>query len=200
MRARTAILGFLLVVLVGCAPSGAWVWVKDAPATPTQEGEGYRMTTGDTVSVRVFGQDNLSTRARIRPDGMIAVPIVGDVLFRNRRPGDVAAELEAQLKAYVVTPHVTITIEESQPFTVTVVGEVAHPATVVVNPNSGVLQALAAAGGFTDYADRDRIFVVRKQDGGKAPLRVRFSYSDLAQAEPHAVGFVLSPGDVVVVD
>lgn len=200
MRARTAFLGFLLVVVVGCAPSGAWVWVKDAPVTPAREGEGYKMLTGDTVSVRVFGQDNLSTRAKIRPDGMIAVPIVGDVLFRNRKPGDVAAELEAQLKAYVVTPHVTITIEESQPFTVTVVGEVAHPATVVVTPNSGVLEALAAAGGFTDYADRDRIFVLRHQEGGKSPLRVRFSYSDLAQGEAHAVGFVLSPGDVVVVD
>ncbi len=157
------------------------------------------MAIGDTVNVRVFGQDNLSTHAKVRPDGMIAVPIVGDVRFKDRHPNDVAAELEAQLKAYVVTPHVTITIEESSPFTITVVGEVARPSTVVVEPNAGVLQALAAVGGFTDYADRDRIFVLRKQAGGKL-LRVRFTYADLSRGELRAVGFALAAGDVVVVD
>ncbi|CAN5425767.1 hypothetical protein BH09MYX1_BH09MYX1_31410 [soil metagenome] len=205
MRARSPFLVALFVVLgilgSGCGPSGSFVWVKDAaPSAGIRDADGYKMAIGDLVNLRVFGQDNLSTRGKIRPDGMIAVPIVGDVLFKNRRPSEVAAELEAELKAYVVTPHVTITIEESQPFTVTVLGEVSRPATVIVDPSAGVLQALAAAGGFTDYADRDRIFVLRKQDGTKPPLRIRFSYADLAQGESHAVGFVLTAGDVVVVD
>ena len=198
---RPRLFGIALLLAAACGPSGSYVWVKDAAEMPAPTADsGYRIAVGDTISVRVFGQDNLSTRARVRPDGMIAVPIVGDVLFRNRKPSDVAAELEAQLKAYVVTPHVTITVDEPSPFNVTVVGEVARPATVVVEPSSGVLQALAAAGGFTDYADRDRIFALRRQDGGKPPLRIRFTYSDLSSGEPHAAHFALVPGDVVVVD
>lgn len=200
MRPRWILPVVFFAFLAACGPSGTWVWVQDAPPSPPAKNEGgYKMAIGDTVNVRVFGQDNLSTRAKVRPDGMIAVPIVGDVRFQGRHPNDVAAELEAQLKAYDVTPHVTITIEESSPFTITVVGEVSRPSTVVVEPNAGVLQALAAVGGFTDYADRDRIFVLRKQEGGKL-LRVRFTYADLSRGELRAVGFVLAPGDVVVVD
>jgi polysaccharide export outer membrane protein len=191
---------FALLLLTACGPAGSWVWVQHLPQQPAQrDSDGYRLAIGDTVSVRVFGQDNLSTKSRVRPDGKIAIPIVGDVQFQGRKPSEISAELEAEMKAYVVTPHVTVTVDESQPFTVTVIGEVTRPATVTVDPAAGVLQALAGAGGLSEFADRDRIFVLRKQ-AGKPPLRVRFTYDELKQAEPAAVGFALSPGDVVVVD
>jgi polysaccharide export outer membrane protein len=192
----------LLVVLLltACGPGGAWVWVQDLPKQPsTRDVDGYRLAIGDTVSVRVFGQENLSTKSRVRPDGKMAIPIVGDVQFRGRKPSEISAELEAEMKAYVVTPHVTVTVEESQAFTVTVIGEVVRPATVTVDPSAGVLQALAAAGGLSEFADRDRIFVLRKLDG-RPTLRVRFTFDELKQADPASVGFTLSPGDVVVVD
>lgn len=200
MRASLAL--FALLLLTACGPSGSWVWVRDLPPRPSSshDAEGYRLAIGDTVTVRVFGQDNLSTKGRVRPDGKIAVPIVGDVQFFGRKPSEISAELEAEMKAYVVTPHVTVTVDESQPFTVTVLGEVTRPATVTVEPSAGVLQALAAAGGLSEFADRDRIFVIRKGDGRQPPLRVRFTFDDLKQASPSAVDFTLSPGDVVVVD
>ena len=190
----------LLLSLPACGPGGSWVWVQHLSAQPSaRDADGYRVAVGDTVSVRVFGQDNLSTKSRVRPDGKMAIPIVGDVQFRGRKPSEISAELEAEMKAYVVTPHVTVTVEESQPFTVTVIGEVTRPATVTVDPAAGVLQALAAAGGLSEFADRDRIFVLRKLEG-KPPLRVRFTFDELKQADPSSVGFALSPGDVVVVD
>ena len=89
-----------------------------------------------------------------------------------------------------------MTVEESQPTSVSVLGEVAHPGIYTVDPASGVLQALAAAGGFTDFASRDSIYVVRR-----APTqRIRFSYSMLLDGDKRAESFRLHKGDVVVVE
>ena len=79
---------------------------------------------------------------------------------------------------------------------VSVVGEVRNSGVFDVQPGSNVLHALAAAGGLNDYADSDRIFVVRKS----LPQRVRFKYHDLRSADAKSVGFTLQNGDVVVVE
>jgi len=85
-------------------------------------------------------------------------------------------------------------VEESRPFEASVVGNVRKAGTFPVDPRSGVLQALAAAGGLGEFADPDRIFVLRKGD------RIRFTYKALIRAERRAAAFRLRAGDVVVVE
>ncbi len=190
----------LIVVLslgaVACGPSGKYVWVKDLPPTADFSGE-YLIATGDVISVRVVNQDSMSTKARVRNDGRIALPLLGDVEVRGKKPSAVRAELEARLKEYIVAPSVTVNVEEVAPVTVSVLGEVTHPGVIQMDGSGGVAQALAAAGGLTDYASRDRIFVVRP--GGKPP-RVRFTFDELSGADPAAVRFLLRRGDVIVVE
>jgi polysaccharide export outer membrane protein len=77
------------------------------------------------------------------------------------------------------------------------VGEVVRAGTVTIETNGGVVQALANAGGLTEYADRDRIFVLRKYPSS---LRIRFTYDALVRHDPKAVAFTLQGGDVVVVE
>jgi polysaccharide export outer membrane protein len=194
----TLLICLAVACLAACAASGPYVWVTDLPpSTNTADGR-YRIGVGDLIAVRVYEQENMSARTKVRLDGNVSLPLVGEVQVRGRHPTEVAKEVEGRLKQYVNSPVVTVSVEESQLIPVSVVGEVAHPGIFQLEPTAGVLQALALAGGTTEYADKDRIFVLRKQ--APSPLRIRFTFQSLARNDPKAVAFALSAGDVVVVE
>lgn len=179
-----------------CAGPGQYIWAKDLPASADFSNE-YFISTGDVISVRVVNQDSMSTKARVRTDGRVALPLLGDIEVRGKKPASVRAELEARLKEFIVAPSVTVNVEDIAPVLVSVLGEVARPGVIQLDATGGVAQALAGAGGLTDYANHDRIFVVR---GGDRPVRVRFTYDELSSGEPAALKFGLRRGDVVVVE
>jgi polysaccharide export outer membrane protein len=179
---------------LGCSGGGRYVWANQLPADPTAEG--YVIDAGDLLNVRVYNQESLSTHARVRKDGRIAMPLIGDVEVRGRPPEVASRELEAKLKQFMVSPAVTITVEETQPTSVTVLGQVVHPGIYTVDSTSGVLQALAIAGGFNDYASRGSIYLMRRSPA----QRVRFTFADLTHVEGTAAAFRIRSGDVVVVE
>lgn len=179
----------------GCASQGKYVWVDAVPPDPPTARE-YVIQNGDLLEIRVLTQDAMTTKARVRSDGRIAMPLLGDVEVRGKRPSALRAELEARLKDYLVAPSVTVSVEEARPVTVSVLGEVGHPGVVTVDWNGTVAEALAAAGGLTDYASRDGIYVVR----ANPPMRVRFTYRAITRGEGRAPTFALHAGDVVVVE
>ncbi len=187
------------VFLVACAGPGNYVWVSEVPATELSTGgpSDYLIREGDVVSVRVFNQDNMSTKARVRSDGRIAVPVIGDIDVRGKRPSSLKSEIEARLKDYVNAPSVTISVEEFQPITVSVLGEVACPGAYPLDPRATVATVLATAGGLTEYATRDRIFVVRT---APRAARVRFTYEAISRGDARSLAFSLHGGDVVVVE
>jgi polysaccharide export outer membrane protein len=183
------------ILAVACGSTGPFVWVSEVPATQENSND-VVIRDGDTINVRVFGQDNLSTKEKVRTDGKIVVPAVGEVMVRGKRPMVVAQELQVSLKNILQAPSVTISVEQNAQMSVSVVGEVKTAGIFQLEPGAGVLTALAAAGGLTDYADNEKIFVVRKG----LPQRVRFRFNDLRSGEAHAIAFALRPGDVVVVE
>jgi polysaccharide biosynthesis/export protein len=189
----------LLLLACGCAGPGSYVWSGQLPVEYTSRSEqSYLIRDGDVVSVRVFNQEALSTtKAKVRSDGRIAIPVLGDVDVRGRKPGALKGELEARLKDYVNAPSVTVSVEEFQPVTVSVLGEVNKSGSFPVDPHATLAQVLASAGGLTDYATKDRIFVVRTVP---RPLRVRFTYEDISRGTASSLGFVLQDGDLVVVE
>lgn len=192
--AARAVLACLLLA-TGCRTGGPgeFVWVHDLTEAEPQEG-GYVIAPGDTIQVRVYNQEGVSGRMRVRSDGMISLPFMGDTQAAGFTPLVLAARIQNRLKEYIVNPIVTVSLEELRPFEVSVVGEVVRTGVYRLEPGSGVLPALAAAGGLNDFASRDRIFVLR---GGQ---RVRFTFRALTQAQPKAAAFRLRAGDVVVVE
>ena len=198
---RIVAIGSIWAAVSACGSTGAFVWVQDLPASAPDaaaRGDEYVINTGDIINIRVFEQDAISSRLKVRGDGKVALPFLGDTEVRGKRPSDLARELEVKLKEYIVAPKVTVNVDEFQPITVSVLGEVAHPGTYPVDPaNPGVMQALAGAGGLTEYADHEKIFVLRR---GPQPKRIRFTFDALSGTEPRAVAFALQSGDVVVVE
>ena len=197
-NARTARALFAVLLSVGaasCASAGSFVWVDDV--TPAQLAADYVIGAGDVLTLKVFNQESLTTEARVRSDGKITAPFVGDVEAAGKKPGDLRRELEAGLKPFLVNPSVLLTVKETRPLAITVLGEVGRPGVVTLEPGAGILQALANAGGPNDFADRDRIFVLRRSP---QVTRIRFTYEALTRGVGRASTFAMQPGDTLVVE
>jgi len=192
---------FLPVVLLfftaACASTQTYVWIDDVPSSVVDTPSAYVIQPGDLLSIKVWNQDNMSTRVRVRDDGKISVPFLNDVQAANKLPTALAREIELGLKPYLNNPLVTVTIEEVRPLNISVLGEVVKSGSFSLASGVGVLQALAAAGGFTEFANRDAIYVIRQ---GAPPNRIRFTLSQLTQATGKAGQFRLKNDDVVFVE
>jgi polysaccharide biosynthesis/export protein len=188
-------LSVALLIVLSCAHRHDYVWVDDLklPAMPEKP---VTIAPGDVLQVRVFNQDQLSSRAKVRDDGQITLPLLHDVTAAGMTPSALAEDLETRLKNLVRNAIVTVSIEEKKPATVLVVGEAAKPGVYPIGFDAGVLQALASAGGLTQDAHDDSIFVVRHS----LPLRIRFTYEALLQPASRARNFKLEDGDIVVVE
>ena len=127
MAGRLLQLSLLLAVAVACAHEEHYVWVDDVPSSMVDTPSVYVIQPGDLLSIRVWNQDNMSTRVRVRDDGKISVPFLNDVQAANKLSTALAHEIEIGLKPYLNNPIVTVTIEEVRPLTVSVLGEVAKP-------------------------------------------------------------------------
>lgn len=182
---------------LACGSAGAFTWFGDLPASEWSSKPGeYVIGVGDTLSIRVFDQENLSTRGKIRSDGRLALPFAGEIVAANKHPAALAREIEGRLKEFIVSPRVTVNVEDSVPLTVSVLGEVGSRGTISLSPPATLVQAIAQAGGPTEFADRDAIFVLRAKPTFR---RIRFTYEALVKNQGGAATFPLRTGDVIVV-
>ena len=193
------VLAVVAVALTGCPRRlGTYVAVDEFQDPSPQDAE-YVIRPGDTLNVRVYNQDAMSARARVRADGKISLPFLNDVVAAGYTPVVLSAQLQTRLKDFINTPVVTISLEEVRQHQVSVLGEVARPGVYAVDSGAGVLQALAQGGGFTTFAKKD-IFVLRTLKANEKPTRIYFTYEGLSRVEGKAASFVLRGGDVVLVE
>ena len=157
----------------------------------------YVIRVGDLLSVQVYSDDKASSRPRVRSDGRITLPFLNDIDAAGKTPITLTADIESGLKGVIVNPKVTVSVEESSPLSISVLGEVSKPGLQPLQYDAGVADALAAAGGLTPFADKDRIFVVRTRP---EPVRIHFTYDALTHAIGRATLFRLKAGDVVIVE
>ena len=193
----------LLVVVASlatssCGSAGAFVWIDDAPDTLFRRSPELVIGPGDMVSIKVFGQEPLSVRTAVRTDGIVVMPLIGDVLVTGKKPEVVAKEVESRLQPYVTTPNVVVVLEESH-VRIVAIGEIRRPGSIVLDAGeAGLLPALANAGGLTEFASESRIFVLRTEPGGS--YRIRFQYDDIVRGVGRAALFRLRSGDQLVVE
>jgi polysaccharide export outer membrane protein len=189
----------LALTLAGCADLGPYVWADSYrdPREPSQPGA-YVLGVGDAVVVSLFAPyEAFGTKAKIRPDGKITMPLLNDVQAEGYEPAVLARQLEVRLKDFANNPHVTVAVEEARPLRVTVFGRVATQGVLTVPLGSSLVQVLASAGGLQELAHGDRIFVVRRDP---QLVRIRFRYEDLLRSRGVAPNFRLRSGDEVIVE
>ena len=195
---RITLVLLALAAATSCASTGPYTWYVDLPKTEwANRSAEYVLGIGDAIRINVYEQDNLTMNAKVRTDGRIAMALIGEVMAAGKHPSGLARELEGRLREFVVSPRVTITVEASQPVAITALGEVAHPGALALEPPADLLQALALLGGPTDFADKSRIFVVRRFPEFR---RIRFSYDAITQNQGGAAQFPLRAGDAIVIE
>lgn len=179
--------GALLAVLLGCVHRG--------PPLPPPGHEPFRIGREDVLEISVWRDPDLTRVVPVRPDGYISMPLIGELLAEGKTPLELASDVRERLAPYVKQPNVTIIVREVHSSRVYITGEVAHPGSYPLRGRLSLLQAVALAGGFSDFADRERIVIIRQgQSGGRFAVR----YSDLV-GEGDQKDVVLLPGDTVVV-
>ncbi|WP_164019145.1 exopolysaccharide export protein EpsY [Pyxidicoccus trucidator] len=196
--ARAALLLLASVLAPGCTGLGKYTWVDEYQEKPPPPDASYRIAAGDLLNIRVWNQEALTTQARVREDGRISLLFLDDVEAAGHSPAMLSQQIQTRLKDYINHPVVTVALEQARPIKVTLVGEINRIGPLEIETGASLLQALAGAGGFTEYAHKDRVFVMRQEDG--TPVRIRFRYDDLIRAEGRAPTFRLRPGDVIVVE
>jgi len=159
--------------------------------------EEYRIGPEDVLSITVWKNDAMSRVLPVRPDGMISLPLVDDLMAAGLTPMELRNVLAQKLSEFVPSPAVTVVVNDVRSFKVSVIGEVIRPARYELRSRTSVLDVLALAGGFNQFAARTRIVVLR-QDGDKK-VRIPFNYNRVTSGSADEENLYLRPGDIVLV-
>ena len=188
-----------LLLLAGCAApgvSGTAPKLSEAPAVTV-----YHIGVDDVVQVSVWHNPDLSTTVPVRPDGMISVPLIGDVPAGGRTPEEVAQSIKEKLATYVRDPQVAVILTELRSHEylarVRVTGAVRQPISVPFRQGMTVLDAVLAAGGTNQFAAADDTELYRKEGEGTRAYAVRLDR--ILQKGDLSTNYPVAPGDVITV-
>jgi polysaccharide export outer membrane protein len=168
---------------------------KKAPQAPAAIDDEYRVGPGDKLRIEVYKDPQLSQSVQVRPDGKITLPLVGDMEATGRTPIELRDTIAKSLKDYINNPTVTVIVVEALASQIFVMGEVTHPGTMQLHGPTTILQALAMAGGFKEFANTKDVKVLRPNGGGIETIK--FNYKDVINGD--AKPFYLRSGDTVIV-
>ena len=156
----------------------------------------YRLVAGDKLRIEVYKDDKLSQSLQVRPDGKITLPLLGDIPAAGRTSSQLRDAIATSLKEYNTNPIVTVIVVETVPPLIYVMGEVNAAGPQPLKGEMTVLQALAAAGGFKDFANTKNIRVLRQGPSGEQTT-LPFNYKDAIRGGGKPI--VLQPGDTIIV-
>lgn len=212
------ILGWLMVM--GLIWHGAWVFAQQEGTIPEneeipvydvtkpqktkqppKEGEinllkEYLIGPSDVLEIIVWKEPDLSREITVRPDGRITLPLVDDVMAAGLTPMQLKAELEKRFSEYIDTPEVTVIVKNLASKRYYMIGEIAKPGEYLLSKPTTILQALAIGGGFTEWAKKDRVMVIRFTPKGRKVLY--FNYEAAAKGR-EINDFFLKPDDIILV-
>jgi polysaccharide biosynthesis/export protein len=164
---------------------------------------GFLLGPEDELEITVWKNLDLSRNTTIRPDGLISMPLIGDIQAAGLTADVLAQRIAERLKQYfATTPAVAVSVKAINSYSVFVLGEVAKPGKYQLKSYVTVLQAISMAGGFTVYASKNRLQVVRMIENGdhkRQEVHIPLRYSDLVAGSGEPGNIVLHSGDIVVV-
>ena len=187
---------FCLAVLAACADRGDPTPNMIA-APPTAEVQLYLINPGDELQISVWREEGLDRRVLVRPDGMISFPLAGHIRASGQTTQRIEAIIKARLARLIQDPQVSVSIVGTPGYKVFVVGQVQRPGPITGTQPLTVMQALALAGGFTPFADEDRLIIIRKVAGRQR--FIRFNYATAKRGIDLEQNFTLQSGDTIVV-
>jgi len=169
-----------------------------AAAPPTTSSDEFVIGPGDVLAINVWKETDISKVIPVRSDGRISLPLIGELKARGLTPKQLEAEITKRLKDYVADPSVTVVVQEIKSQKINVLGMVVRPGSYAVTNALTVLDAIALAGGFRDFAKQKSIYVLRQSANG-TQSRLSFNYKEVIKGVNPAQNVKLQPQDTVVV-
>lgn len=168
-----------------------------AKAAVAADSDSYIIGPEDVLYIYVWKEENLSRTVPVRMDGMISIPLVDDVKAAGMTPLQLKEYLLAKFREFVETPDVTVIVQEANSYKVYVQGEVKTPGVYKLRTETSLVQLIVMAGGFTDWADRKKITIIRKEGGKES--RIRANYKKIIEGDEGAKDIILKSGDIVII-
>ena len=196
--ARLFMVGIGLLVALGCATPSKEA-LEEAAKPVSKE---FLLGPEDVLEVTVWRNQDLSRTVVVHPDGKVSLPLIGDVQASGLSSAQVAAKIATRLTEFKENPNVSVSLKEVNSYFIYVLGEVLKPGKYPLKSYATVLQGVSLAGGFTPYASKNRMQVIRtltNGDGKENQLRIPVPYNDLVSGKGEIENFILKSGDTIVV-
>jgi len=203
-------LGLFLIIFSGSllaqAPdsSGANGGQPESSNTPSQaqknspHDSSYIIGNGDVLAISVWKETELSKSIPVRSDGKISMPLVGEIQVAGLTPLELERVLSEKLRNFVTTPEVTVVVEQINSKKFNIMGQVGKPGSYSLVAATTVMDAIAAAGGFRDFAKKTGVYILRQNPDG-SQTRLDFNYKDFTKGKHLEQNIKIEPRDTIIV-
>jgi polysaccharide export outer membrane protein len=199
------VMGFLLMVVAIPAQAqesaenqkAAKSTAPSVVAKPATDDPNYVIGAQDVLDISVWKEPEVSRTVPVRPDGKISLPLLNDVQVAGLTPSQLAAQLTESLKKFVANPQVTVIVTTINSQRVYIMGEAARAGAYPLLPGMTILQALSSAGGFTQFANSKKIYLLRVENGKQ--VKYPFNYKEVIGGKNPEQNIPLKAGDTIVV-
>jgi polysaccharide biosynthesis/export protein len=206
---KALFLGLVLVPLVlraGQAPSTPKESADSPGSSSVPEDNGssknardsYVIGNDDLLAISVWKETELTKSVPVRSDGKISLPLVGEIQAAGRTPAQLEKEITDKLRNFITTPEVTVVVEKVNSRKYNVLGEVAKPGSYPLTIETTIMDAIAAAGGFRDFAKKSGVYVLRKGANGQE-AHLKFNYKEFVKGKNTAQNVKVEPNDTIIV-
>jgi polysaccharide export outer membrane protein len=160
--------------------------------------DSFQIGTDDVLAINVWKEPEISRSVPVRSDGKVSLPLVGEVQASGQTPKQLEAEISKKLTSYISEPEVTVIVQQIKSQRFNILGQVTKPGAYPLSNPTTVLDAIALAGGFRDFAKKKSIYVLRQTADGSS-TRLPFNYKDVIKGKDPQQNIRLEPRDTVYV-
>jgi polysaccharide export outer membrane protein len=198
---RAALAAALACGLLQSAPAIASTGSQDqaekAPA-PKPHDDTFVIGPDDVLSINVWKEQDLTRSIPVRSDGRISLPLVGELQAAGKTPAQLELEIAERLRNYITDPEVTVMVEQINSKKFNILGQVGHPGSYSLELAPTVVDAIALAGGFKDFAKQKGVYILRQNANG-TQQRISFNYKDFIHGKDRAQNIRLEAHDTIIV-
>jgi polysaccharide export outer membrane protein len=205
-----------LLILIGCnliaqapasqptddgtsGPAAAALTAQSTKSTAAKPHDNiFVIGADDVLAINVWKEPDLSRSIPVRSDGMISLPLVGEVLAAGRTPLELEKEIVTRLRNYVTEPEVTVMVQQINSEKFNILGQVTKPGSYPLTATTTIVDAIAIAGGFRDFAKKKGIYILRHAPDG-SEFRISFNYQEFIKGKNSTQNIMLQPHDTVIV-
>jgi polysaccharide export outer membrane protein len=175
---------------------------ETAPASPAAgdklHDDSFVIGADDMLAISVWKEPDISRSILVRSDGKISLPLAGEVVAAGQTPLQLEQTITAKLKNYITDPQVTVIVQQINSEKYNILGQVGKPGAYPLTVTTTIVDAIAAAGGFKDFAKKKGIYILRRNAAG-VESHIAFNYQDFIKGKNTGQNITIQPHDTIIV-